>query len=259
MKKATHVTRLVAAAALSLGMLAGVQSANAAGEPAPLPHTWSFQGLFGTFDRAQLQRGFQVFKEVCNNCHSLHFIHFRNLEGIGFSKEEVKAIAAGYQVTDGPNDEGDMFQRPGKPYDVWPSPFPNEKAAAAANGGAAPPDLSLITKALPGGPEYVRSILLGFGEAPADHKVLPGTYYNKFFPGGNIKMPPPLSDGAVEYSDGTKATIEQEANDVVAFLSWAADPKMEQRKQTGLSVVLFLIVLTALLYALKRAIWRDVH
>lgn len=254
MKKTTTI-RLLAAAALSLGLIGGADAATA---PKPPEHEWKFEGLFGTFDRAALQRGFQVYKDVCASCHGLRFIAFRNLEAIGFSEAEVKALAAQHEIQDGPDDNGDMFDREGTPADKWPNPFPNDKAAAAANGGAVPPDLSLIVEARAGGPEYLRALLLGYEEAPEGHETMPGTFYNKYF-GGNIGMPPPLSEGIIEYTDGTEATPEQMAHDVTSFLTWAAEPMLEERKQTGVAVVLFLIVLTAMLYAVKRAIWKDVH
>ena len=220
---------------------------------------WSFEGPFGTFDPAARQRGFQVYKEVCSACHSMSLMHYRNLEDIGFSEAQVKAIAASVQVQDGPNDSGEMFERPGRPYDTFKPPFANDQAARAANNGALPPDLSLIIKAREGGPDYVYGILTGFGDAPAGMKMMDGMNYNKYFPGHQIAMPPPLTDDRVTYADGTKATIAQEAHDVVTFLSWAAEPKMEMRKRVGTKVLIFLLVLTGILYAAKRRIWAAVH
>ncbi len=236
-------------------------AAKAAGDaPVPEAQDWSWQGLFGTYDRAQLQRGFQVYKNVCAGCHSLRFIAFRNLEGIGFNEEQIKAIAAEYDIEDGPNDDGDMFTRPGLASDYFPSPFPNEKAAAAANGGAIPPDLSLMTKARVGGPDYVFGLLTGYEEeAPEGFDLADGKYYNHYFPGHQISMAPPLYDEAVEYTDGTPMTLEQHARDVTAFLNWTAQPELEARKALGMKVILFLIVFTAMLYAVKRKIWRDVE
>jgi ubiquinol-cytochrome c reductase cytochrome c1 subunit len=227
--------------------------------PAPPQEHWSFAGIFGTFDRAELRRGFQVYKEVCSACHSMNLLHYRNLQDIGFSEDEVKQIAASVQVTDGPNDAGEMFERPGKPSDAFHPPFPNEQAARAANNGALPPDLSLMVKARKGGADYVYAILTGFSEPPPDVKIAQGMNYNKYFPGHQIAMPPPLSDGAVTYADGTKATVDQEAYDVANFLAWAAEPKLEERHLIGVKTVLFLIVLTALLYGVKRKIWAAVH
>lgn len=236
-------------------------AAKAAGDaPVPEAQDWSWQGLFGTYDRAQLQRGFQVYKNVCAGCHSLRFIAFRNLEGIGFNEEQIKAIAAEYDIEDGPNDDGDMFTRPGIPADYFPSPFPNEKAAAASNGGAIPPDLSLMNKARVNGPDYVFGLLTGYeDEAPEGFDLADGKYYNHYFPGHQIAMAPPLYDEAVEYTDGTPATVEQHARDITAFLNWTAQPELEERKALGMKVILFLIVLTAMLYAVKRKIWRDVE
>ncbi|WP_033068337.1 cytochrome c1 [Thalassospira australica] len=236
-------------------------TAKAAGDsPVPPAQEWSWQGLFGTYDRAQLQRGFQVFKNVCAGCHSLRFIAFRNLEGIGFNEDQIKAIAAEYDIEDGPNDDGDMFDRPGIAADYFPSPFPNEKAAAASNGGAIPPDLSLMNKARVNGPDYVFGLLTGYeDEAPEGFDLADGKYYNHYFPGHQIAMAPPLYDEAVEYTDGTPATVEQHARDITAFLNWTAQPELEERKALGMKVILFLIVLTAMLYAVKRKIWRDVE
>jgi len=244
-------------AAALMGLGAG--RALAAETPAPPEEHWSFQGVFGTFDRAALHRGFQVYKEICSACHSMHLLHYRDLAGIGFSDEEIKQIAASVQVTDGPNDAGDMYERPGRAYDIFKSPFPNDNAARAANNGALPPDLSLIIKARKFGPDYVHGILTGFGPAPADMPIASGMNYNKYFPGHQIAMPPPLSDGAVTYADGTKATVDQMASDVTTFLAWASEPNLEERHFTGVKTVLFLIVLTALLYGVKRKVWTAVH
>jgi len=226
---------------------------------------WSFKGPFGTYDRAALQRGFQVYKEVCAACHSLNYVHYRDLGpagpdgGIGFSEDEVKAIAAGVQVTDGPNDNGEMFERAGRPYDKFKAPFANANAARAGNNGALPPDLSLIVKAREGFEDYVYGILTGFSDPPANMKMMEGMNYNKYFPGHQIAMPAPLTDDRVTYADGTKATVAQEAHDVVTFLSWASEPTLEMRKRIGMKTMIFLIVLSGLLYAVKRKVWRDVH
>ncbi len=252
--------RLVLAAAgvaTGLGLCAPAQAAE--GEQALLQRHWPFEGAFGHFDRAAAQRGLQVYREVCSTCHSLKYIAFRNLGALGYSDDEVKAIAAQYQITDGPNDQGEMYQRPGKPADIFPPPFPNEQAARASNNGALPPDLSLITKARADGSNYVFSLLQGFREPPAGESGPENTYYNIYFPSHWIGMPPPLSDGQVTYADGTKASVEQMANDVTNFLTWAGEPTLEARKQTGLKVMLFLIVLTALLYATKRKVWAHLH
>ena len=224
-----------------------------------LPHPgWSFTGPFGTYDRAAAQRGFQIYKEVCSNCHSLKEAYYRNLEQIGFSEAQVKAIAAQFTVpTIG--DDGQPAERPALPSDHFKSPFPNEKAARAALGGALPPDLSLIVNAREGGPDYVYGVLTGYGDPPAGMKIGNGMHYNKAFPGHQIAMPQPLQADSVTYTDGTKATLDQEAHDVVTFLTFVANPEMEQRKRTGVKVVLFLALLTGVTYAVKRKVWADVH
>jgi ubiquinol-cytochrome c reductase cytochrome c1 subunit len=234
--------------------------AGAADENPPLPRQqWSFDGVFGTYDRASSQRGFQVYKEVCSVCHPVKHLHFRDLADIGYSEDEVKAIAAGYQITDGPNDEGQMFQRPGRPSDPIPGPFPNDQAARAANNGALPPDLSLIVKARPGGPDYVYGILTGYKDAPASFKLLQGMNYNEFFPGHQIAMPPPLSENAVTFADGIPASVPQMAHDAVTFLTWASEPRLEDRHRTGFKVTLFLVVAAGVFYATKRKIWAPIH
>jgi ubiquinol-cytochrome c reductase cytochrome c1 subunit len=219
---------------------------------------WSFDGAMGRVDKQSAQRGFQVYKEVCAACHSLKRIAFRNLTDIGFSPEEVKTIAAEYSVVDGPDDVGDMFDRPARPSDRFPSPFPNEKAAAAANGGAYPPDLSLIVKARMNGADYIHSLLTGYEAAPADFKLPAGKHYNPYFSGGAISMAPPLSDGLVTYLDGTEATTEQMSKDLVNFLQWTAEPEMEHRKQMGVKALLFLAVFTILFWVAKRRIWARI-
>ena len=250
-------------------------------QEAPPSQTWSFAGPFGKFDRGSMQRGLKVYKEVCSNCHSLYYIAFRNLAdpgGPGYTEAQAAALAAEYKIKDGPNDQGDMFERPGRPADYFPAPFPNEQAARAANGGAAPPDLSLIAKArsyergfpkfvfdfftpVPGaGPELRRRAAAGIRGHPAGRRHAPdGSYYNKYFPGHAIKMPKPLSDGQVTFDDGSPATVAQYAKDVTTFLMWTAEPHMEARKQLGLQVFVFLILLTGLLYFTKKKVWADAH
>ncbi|HYC06125.1 MAG TPA: cytochrome c1 [Azospirillaceae bacterium] len=252
--------------------LSGAGSALAAGTEVVPPHeSWQHgavnrpfwqtgaAGFFGTFNRAEAQRGFQVYKEVCATCHSLNLVSYRNLEALGFSEAEVKAIAAQYEVTDGPNDEGEMFTRKAIPADRFKAPFPNEKAAAAANGGKAPPDLSLMAKARAHGEDYIFHLLTGYREPPQGFQVPDGTYYNEYFPGHLIAMPSILNDGGVTYADGTNATAVQQARDVSVFLTWAAEPNLEARKRIGVMVLLFLTVLAAVLYAAKRAVWADQH
>lgn len=225
----------------------------------PIDIQWSFEGLFGTFDRAAIKRGSHVFFEVCNSCHSLDMVAYRNLVDIGIDEDTVKALAAEYEVKDGPNDEGEMFSRPARLSDRIVAPYPNEKASRYANGGAYPPDLSVITKARVGGPDYIYSLLTGYkDEAPEGFELAEGTFYNTYFHGNQIFMTPPLSDGAVEYDDGTPATLDQHARDIVTFLAWSAEPELEERKALGVKVMLYLIVLTAMMYALKRRIWNRI-
>lgn len=250
-----HTVSLLISALLALGV---TTAAYASGDQkAPKEMAWQFDGMLGTVDRASAQRGFQVYKEVCSSCHSLKRVAFRNLMEIGFSEGEVKTIAAGYSVTDGPNDEGEMFQRPGLPSDRFVPPFPNDKAARAANGGALPPDLSLIIKARPNGANYVYSLLTGYEEAPEHVEVLAGQYYNPYFPGGVLSMAPPLTNGLVTFGDGTNASVEQMAKDVVNFLQWAAEPEMEQRKRMGIKVLVFLAIMSVLFYIAKKRIWNN--
>jgi ubiquinol-cytochrome c reductase cytochrome c1 subunit len=220
--------------------------------------TWSFDGPFGTFDKASAQRGFQIYKEVCSNCHSMKQAYYRNLEGIGLSPEQVKAIAASVDVpTIG--DDGQPAERPGVPSDHFKSPYPNEKAARAALNGALPPDQSVLVKAREGGPDYIYALLTGYSEPPTGMTMGDGMNYNKYFTGHQIAMAAPLADGQVEYTDGTKPTLEQEARDVTTFLAFIANPEMEERKRIGIRVVLFLAMLTCVTYAVKRQIWSDVH
>jgi len=228
--------------------------------PSPPHQQWSFEGVFGTYDQAALQRGFQVYKEVCSACHPVKHLYYRDLTEIGYTEDQVKGIAAQAQVTDGPNDQGEMYQRPAKPSDPIVGPFPNDQAARAANNGALPPDLSLIVKARDGGPDYVYAILTGFKQAPADFKMQPNMNYNEYFPGHQIAMPPPLtSDGQVTYADGTKATIPQMAHDVVSFLAWASEPNLDERHRMGAKVILFLVIAAGVFYAAKRRIWAALH
>ena len=238
-------------------------SAQAAGDhdkPLPPPsQNWSFTGMFGTFDRGALQRGFQVYNEVCAGCHSVRLVAYRNLMDIGFTENQVKKIAAEKDVQDGPNDEGEMFDRPARASDRFVKPFPNENAARAANNGAFPPDLSLMIKARKNGANYLHALMTGYKDPPADKPLPEGMAYNIYFPGKQIAMPAPLSEDGVEYTDKTKATVAQMASDVTTFLAWASEPELEARKRLGVKVLLFLLVLTGLLYAVKRKVWADVH
>jgi len=223
-----------------------------------LENNWSFEGIFGTFDRASLQRGYQVYQEVCAGCHSMQHLSYRNLSEKGgpeFTIEEAKAMAAQFEVTDGPNEDGEMFTRPGRLSDKFVKPFPNAKAAAVANGGAYPPDMSVLAKARKGGADYIYSLLMGYEDAPAGYELDDGVYYNKYMPGQKIKMAEPISDGAVEYADGTETTKAQISKDVTTFLVWAADPHLEARHKMGFKVFFYLIILLTMVYLSKQKVW----
>ena len=227
----------------------------------PIKVNWSFKELTGKFDRASLQRGFQVYKEVCSSCHSMEYLSYRNLGEPGgpeFSLEEVKAIAASVEIDDGPDNQGEMFTRPGKPSDKFKSPYPNIEASTVANGGAYPPDMSVLVKARPGGADYMYSVLMGYEEPPAGMKLDDGVYYNKYMIGQKIKMASPLLEGIVEYSDGTEATVDQMAKDVTTFLAWAAEPELEVRHKLGIKVVIYLLLLTILVYLSMKKIWSRI-
>jgi ubiquinol-cytochrome c reductase cytochrome c1 subunit len=245
----------------------------------PREQSWSFAGPFGTYNRAQLQRGLKVYKEVCAACHSMDLVAFRTLEDLGYSEAQVKAFAADYEVEDGPDADGEMFTRPAIPSDYFPAPFENSAQAAAANNGAPPPDFSLMAKAravergfptfifdiftqyAESGPDYIYSLLIGYEEEPPAGMEIPeGTYYNPFFIGGkSLSMAPPLFDEQVTYDDGAPETVDQYARDVSAFLMWAAEPHLESRKQTGFSVMVFLVLFGGLVFATKRKVWAAVH
>jgi ubiquinol-cytochrome c reductase cytochrome c1 subunit len=253
------LARLLAAAVMVPALAAPVLASEDKAPPKKIE--WSFEGPLGTFERPALQRGFQVFKEVCTSCHTMHYVNFRNLAdpgGPGFSPAEVKAIAAAYQK-DVLDDTGQPKQVPRTPADGFPDPFANEQAARASNGGALPPDLSLITHAREGGPNYIFSLLTGYKEAPAGVEMRPGMSYNEYFSGHQIGMPFQLAEGRVTYADGTAATSAQMAHDVVTFLEWAADPKMEERKRLGLNVLTFLAGLSILLFWSYRRVWHGKH
>lgn len=221
---------------------------------------WPFEGAFGTFDRRAAQRGFQVYQEVCSVCHSMNQLSYRNLRDLGFSEAEVKSIAASVTVKDGPNDQGEMFDRPGLPSDKFAEPYPNEQAARVANNGAMPIDLSLIVKARHDGANYLYSLLTGFEKPPADIKLMPGLNYNAYFPGHQLAMPAPLvSEGQVQYMDGTVSTVDQMARDVTIFLQWAAEPEMEHRKSIGLKSLMFLVIFTIVFYIAKKRVWSRIQ
>jgi|TARA_B100001029_G_C15028595_1_gene435326 ubiquinol-cytochrome c reductase cytochrome c1 subunit len=226
-----------------------------------LTQDWSFKGITGTFDRAALQRGYQVYSEVCASCHSMRLLSYRNLGEEGgpeFSLEQVKAIAANFEVEDGPNEEGEMFTRPARPSDRFVSPYPNIQAATAANGGAYPPDMSVLVKSRKGGADYIYSILMGYEEPPSNIKLDEGVYYNKYMEGKKIKMSNPLSDGIVTYADGTNSTEAQMARDVTTFLTWSAEPTLEARHKMGVKVIIFLIIFTILIYLSMKRLWSRI-
>ncbi len=240
----------------------GTYQVNAAEKVELLKTDWSFKGLFGKFDRGSLQRGYQVYTEVCSSCHSMKYVSYRNLSEPGgpeFSVEQVKAIAANFEVSDGPNSDGEMFIRAAKLSDRFVMPFENVKAAQAANGGAYPPDMSVLAKARSGGVDYIYSVLLGYENPPSGVTLDNGVYYNKFMYGNKIKMAKPLSNDLIEYSDGTVASEEQMAKDVTTFLMWAAEPHLEARHKMGFKAILYLIILTILVYFSMKKIWSRIE
>lgn len=282
-----RATSLVATALLAVSVAGSSARAEDGHGTHPPRQDWSFAGIFGKFDEAQLQRGFQIYKEVCSNCHSMKFVRFRNLEEEGgprFTKGQVEALAETYKVKE-LNDSGEEVERPARPADAFPSPFPNDKAAAAANGGKAPPDFSVLAKArtyergfpnfvfdaLPlvgyseQGVDYIHAILTGYEDAPKGFEMPASGHYNKYFPDHVIAMPNPLSDEAITYAKNDKGepvvpeTVDQYAKDVSAFMAWAAEPHMMARKALGFQVILFLLVLSTLLYFVKKAIWKPLH
>jgi ubiquinol-cytochrome c reductase cytochrome c1 subunit len=283
MKKVVLATVAVIALTSGFAMAAGGGEGSAA-EPAyfpimkPAELSWSFAGPFGKYDKGQLQRGYKVYKEVCSACHSMNLVSFRNLEELGYSEEQVKTIASEYEVQDGPNADGEMFARKAGLSDRFPSPYPNVEAAAASNNGAAPPDFSLIAKArgvergfprfvfdvftqyAEGGPDYIHALLTGYEQTPPEGmEIAEGTYYNPYFIAGkSLAMAQPIADDQVTYDDGSPQTVDQYARDVAAFLMWAAEPHLEDRKQTGFSVMAFLIILGGLVYVTKKRVWADV-
>ncbi len=255
--------RAVFAAALVGVMTGGLFAgpADASGDAVKLEkQEWSFNGPFGTFDRGALKRGYQIYSEICVSCHSLNYVAYRNLQEIGLNEDAVKEIAAEFEVEDGPDDEGEMYMRPGRPSDQFVAPYPNEKAARASNNGAFPPDLSLMVKARKGGPDYLYGLLTRYHEEAPEGVELPeGMNYNEVFPGHKIGMAQPIEDESVEYEDGTPATLQQHAKDITTFLAWTASPELEARKSLGIKVLLFLLVWTGMLIALKKKIWAKLH
>ena len=254
--------KLRALIAVTLGLAAAAVAVASEDVKHPESQAWSWDGVFGTFDRQQLQRGYQVYKEVCSACHSMNLLSFRNLSqpgGPGFTEAQMKAIAASFQVPT-IDDKGEVAQRPGIPADRFPAPYPNEAAARAANNNALPPDLSVIIKARNDGANYVHALLLGYTDPPAKFELLPGLNYNPYFGGHQIAMPQPItSDGQVTWPEGNPpATKDQMVRDIVAFLAWAAEPKLEERKRLGVQVMIFLGALSLLLYFAYKRLWRDV-
>ena len=239
-----------------------VISVTAEEEKKLLSTDWSFKGYFGKFDRGSLQRGYQVYQEVCASCHSMKYLSYRNLSEKGgpeFSEEQAKAIASNFEVTDGPNDDGEMFTRPAKLSDKFVNPYQNDKEAIASNGGAYPPDMSVLVKARKGGADYIYSLLLGYEDPPSGLSLDDGVYYNKYMAGNKIKMSNPLSEGLIEYGDGTSATSEQMAKDVTTFLAWAAEPHLELRHKIGFRAIIYLIILSILVYFSMKKIWSRVE
>ena len=236
-------------------LLVLINALNAENVTVPPKQNWSFNKPNGTFDRAALQRGFQVYKQVCSACHSIKLISFRHLKSMGLTDAEIKVLASQYQIKDGPNDEGEMFERPGRPSDYIPGPYLNDKQARAANNGSLPPDQSLIVKARLYGADYIYAVLTGYKKAPNGFNLNPGQYYNEYFPGNAISMTQPLSESLVTYNDGTKASVDQMAHDVTTFLAWASEPEMEDRKRLGIKVLMYLLLMTGLFYATMRRIW----
>ncbi len=274
--------RKIVALALTASLLGLAGSALAADEhshetPQPPRVKWSFAGPFGHFDKGQLQRGFKVYKEVCAVCHGMKFVAFRNLEALGYSEGQIKAIASEYKIPDGPNDQGEMFERDGRPADYFPTPWPNENAARARYNGV-PPDFSVLAKARgyergfpwfifdmfiqfqEQGVDYIHALMTGYKEKPPAGVTLPaGSFYNEYFPGNAIAMPPPLSDKRVDYTDGSPTTVDQYSKDVAAFMMWAAEPHLEARKRIGFQVMIFLLVLAGLAYFTKKKVWANAH
>jgi ubiquinol-cytochrome c reductase cytochrome b/c1 subunit len=276
------MSRKIIALALAASLLGFAGSAFAADEqshetPPPPRQKWSFAGPFGHYDKGQLQRGFKVYKEVCAVCHGMKYVAFRNLDALGYSEGQIKAIASEYKIPDGPNDQGEMFERAGRPADYFPTPWPNENAARARYNGV-PPDFSVLAKARgyergfpwfifdmfiqfqEHGVDYIHALMVGYKEKPPAGVTLPaGSFYNEYFPGHAIAMPPPLSDKRVDYTDGSPTTVDQYSKDVSAFMMWAAEPHLEARKRIGFQVMIFLLVLSGLLYFTKKKVWAAAH
>ena len=263
MPKTTAVLRALALVGGLAGTLGLATGAHAAGEyETPPNQDWSWEGPFGTYDRASAQRGFLVYKQVCASCHSMDLLDYRHLTGIGFSEAEVSALASGFLVIDGPDENGDMFRRPAVPSDGFINPYENDQMARLANNGSLPPDLSVITKARAYGADYLYALLTGYEDPPEGVELRSGMHYNRYFSGGQIAMPSMIVEGGggvVEYLDGTEPTLAQQAWDVTTFMMWAAEPHMERRKEMGVMVLLFLAVFAVLMWMVKRRVWSDTH
>ena len=247
---------ILALAGLALGAPARAEEADTLTPPS---QSWSFAGPLGTVDQAAAQRGFQVYADACANCHGLKYLHYRDLSGIGFTEDQIKKIAARFEVPAGFDNQGNLVTKAATPASAFRNPFPNDEAARAMLNGALPPDLSLITSSFPNGPNYIYALLTGYRDPPADLKLADGMNFNPYFPGHQIAMPPPLNEGDVTYTDGTASTVAQNAHDVVTFLAWAAHPDMVQRKRIGFGVVLYFLGMAGVTFALKRRIWHGVH
>tara|TARA_B100001245_G_scaffold234000_1_gene218765 strand:- start:833 stop:1591 length:759 start_codon:yes stop_codon:yes gene_type:complete len=220
---------------------------------------WTFEGIFGRYDDLSLQRGLQIYQEICSACHGMKRLRFRELKDLGFAEDQIKKYSETFEIVDGPNELGEMFTRPGEPSDTFVSPYKNKEEAKASFNGAYPPDLSLLTKAMKNGPDYIYSLLTGYEDPPKDFELTDGLYYNPYHDGKVIAMPQPLYDDAIEYIDGTNASLHQLSYDIVNFLNWAAEPELEKRKSMGIKVILFLIVLTALLYVTMKETWSRIE
>jgi len=256
--KKSSLPLTVGSTVFSVGLLGNEAAASDDHIPAPeMP--WSHNGMLNSFDAASMRRGYEVYRQVCSTCHAMNFMCYRNLVGVTHTREHAEMLAQSVEVTDGPNDAGEMFERPGKLFDRFPAPYPNEEAARAANGGAYPPDLSLVVKARPGGEDYVFALLTGYRDPPAGVKLRQGLHYNPYFAGGAISMEAPLRMyGQVEYQDGTPATVTQMAKDVSTFLKWASEPETDERKKAGVKWVTALIVLGGITGWWKRFKWMPI-
>jgi ubiquinol-cytochrome c reductase cytochrome c1 subunit len=250
------IVLILALAGITLGAAARAEEADTLTPPS---QRWSFAGPLGTIDQAAARRGFQVYADACANCHGLKYLHYRDLSGIGFTDDQIKQIAARFEVPSGFDNQGNLVSKPATPASAFRPPFPNDEAARALLNGALPPDLSLITSSFPDGPNYIYALLTGYRDPPADLKLADGMNFNPYFPGHQIAMPPPLNEGDITYTDGTASTVAQNAHDVVTFLAWAAHPDMAQRKRIGFGVVLYFLGMAGVTFVLKRRIWHGVH